>query len=82
MVDRERQIVRIELGPGNQHSFFPNDPREYNRTAFGSMGWDLPVDEFFPDRKKLLLSKGDREMTLGELGSRIARMRAELAAVR
>ena len=67
VVDRDRQIVRIELGPGSQHSFFPTDPREYNRTAFGSMGWDLPVDEFFPDRKKLLLSKGDREMTLAEL---------------
>ncbi len=64
VVDRERQSVRIELGPGSQHSFFPNDPREYNRTAFASMGWDLPVDEFLPDRKKLLLSKGDREMTL------------------
>ena len=76
VVDRDRQIVRIELGPGSQHSFFPSDPREYNRTAFGSMGWDLPVDEFFPDRKKLLLSKGDREMTLDELGSRIAQMRA------
>ena len=76
VVDRDRQIVRIELGPGSQHSFFPGDPREYNRTAFGSMGWDLPVDEFFPDRKKLLLSKGDREMTLGELGDRIAQMRA------
>ena len=76
VVDRDRQIVRIELGPGSQHSFFPGDPREYNRTAFGSMGWDLPVDEFFPDRKKLLLSKGDREMTLDELGSRIAQMRA------
>lgn len=76
VVDRERQIVRIELGPGNQHSFFPNDPREYNRTAFGSMGWDLPVDEFFPDRKKLLLSKGDREMTLPELGTKIRDLRA------
>ena len=76
VVDRDRQIVRIELGPGSQHSFFPSDPREYNRTAFGSMGWDLPVDEFFPDRKKLLLSKGDREMTLGELGDRIAQMRS------
>jgi LPS export ABC transporter permease LptG len=76
VVDRARQIVRIELGPGSQHSFFPGDPREYNRTAFGAMGWDLPVDEFFPDRKKLLLSKGDREMTLGELESKIAQMRA------
>jgi LPS export ABC transporter permease LptF/LPS export ABC transporter permease LptG len=77
VVDRERQIARIELGPGRQHSFFPADPREYNRTAFASMGWDLPVDEFFPDRKKLLLSKGDREMTLPELGDRIAEMRAQ-----
>ncbi len=76
VVDRDRQIVRIELGPGSQHSFFPNDPREYNRTAFGSMGWDLPVDEFFPDRKKLMLSKGDREMTLGELADRIAQIRS------
>jgi LPS export ABC transporter permease LptG/LPS export ABC transporter permease LptF len=76
VVDRERQVVRIELGPGNQHSFFPSDPREYNRTAFGSMGWDLPVEEFFPDRKKLLLSKGDREMTLPELGAKISDLRA------
>jgi lipopolysaccharide export system permease protein len=76
VVDREQHRVRVELGPGNQHSFFPNDPREYNRTAFGSMGWDLPVDEFFPDRKKLLLSKGDREMTLPELGTKIRDLRA------
>ena len=79
VVDRDRQIVRIELGPGSQHSFFPGDPREYNRTAFASMGWDLPVDEFFPDRKKLILSKGDREMTLGELAARIAQMRSARA---
>jgi LPS export ABC transporter permease LptF/LPS export ABC transporter permease LptG len=76
VVDRARQSVRIELGPGSQHSFFPNDPREYNRTAFASMGWDLPVDEFFPDRKKLLLSKGDREMNLLELGAKIRDLRA------
>jgi LPS export ABC transporter permease LptG/LPS export ABC transporter permease LptF len=75
VVNRARQIVRIELGAGNQHSFFPADPREYSRTAFRSMGWDLPVDEFFPDRRKLLLAKGDREMTLPELGDRIAQLR-------
>jgi LPS export ABC transporter permease LptF/LPS export ABC transporter permease LptG len=77
VVDRERQIARIELGPGTQDSFFPADPREYNRTAFASMGWDLPVDEFFPDRKKLLLSKGDREMTLPELRDKIAELRKQ-----
>ena len=76
VVDRARQIVRVELGPGSQHSFFVSDPREYNRTEFSSMGWDLPVDEFFPDRRKLLLSKGDREMTLPELGDQIAGMRS------
>ncbi len=41
------------------------------------MGWDLPVDEFFPDRKKLLLSKGDREMTLPELRDKIAELRKQ-----
>jgi LPS export ABC transporter permease LptF/LPS export ABC transporter permease LptG len=77
LVDRERHVVRIELGPGTEHGFSTSDPREYSRTAFRAMGWDLPVEEFFPDRKKLLLSKGDREMTLPELGNRIAEMRAQ-----
>ena len=77
VVDKDRQIVRVELGPGSQHSFFGADPRAYNRTSFRSMGWDLPVDEFFPDRKKLLLAKGDREMTLPELGDKIAELRKE-----
>jgi LPS export ABC transporter permease LptF/LPS export ABC transporter permease LptG len=77
VVDKERQIVRVELGPGSQHSFFGADPRAYNRTSFRSMGWDLPVDEFFPDRKKLLLAKGDREMSLPELADKIAEIRAK-----
>ena len=77
VVDRERQTVRIELGAGSQHSFFGGEPRAYNRTGFGSMGWDLPVDEFFPDRKKLLLAKGDREMSLPELQQRVADLRAQ-----
>jgi len=77
VVDRERQSVRIELGAGSQHSFFGGEPRAYNRTGFSSMGWDLPVDEFFPDRKKLLLAKGDREMSLPELEQRVADLRAQ-----
>ena len=76
VVDRERQTVRIELGAGSQHSFFGGEPRAYNRTGFGTMGWDLPVDEFFPDRKKLLLAKGDREMSLPELQQRVGPARA------
>lgn len=77
VVDRERQIVRVELGPGSQHSFFGADPREYNRTSFTSMGWPLPVDEFFPDPSKLMLSKGDREMSLPELVDKIREIRAK-----
>ncbi len=76
-MDKQHQIVRVELGPGSQHSFFGADPRAYNRTSFGSMGWDLPVDEFFPDRKKLLLAKGDREMSLPELADKVAEIRAQ-----
>jgi LPS export ABC transporter permease LptF/LPS export ABC transporter permease LptG len=77
VVDKDKHSVRVELGPGSQHTFFGADPREYNRTSFQSMGWDLPVDEFFPDRNKLLLAKGDREMTLPELGDKIAELRSQ-----
>ena len=77
VVDKQHQIVRVELGPGSQHSFFGADPRAYSRTSFRSMGWDLPVDEFFPDRKKLLLAKGDREMSLPELADKVAEIRAQ-----
>jgi LPS export ABC transporter permease LptF/LPS export ABC transporter permease LptG len=78
IVDRERQIVRVELGPGSQHSFFGADPKAYNFTRFDQgMGWDLPVDEFFPDKNKLLLAKGDREMTLPELQQKVDQLRAE-----
>jgi LPS export ABC transporter permease LptF/LPS export ABC transporter permease LptG len=77
VIDRERSTVRLELGPGSQHTFRTVDPREYEKTQFQAMGWDLPVDEFFPDRRKLLLSKGDREMTLPELQARIDTLRRE-----
>lgn len=77
VIDRNKQSVRLELGAGSQHAFSARDPREYTRTTFASMGFDLPVDEFFPDRKKLLLSKGDREMTLPELSQRIRELVAQ-----
>jgi LPS export ABC transporter permease LptF/LPS export ABC transporter permease LptG len=78
LVDRERLIVRVELGPGSQHSFFGANPRAYSLLRFDkNMGWPLPIDEFFPDRSKLLLAKGDREMTLPELQQRVAELRAQ-----
>ena len=77
LVDRDRQTVRLVLGPGSEHTFSARDPLQYSRTTFGRMDWDLPVDEFFPDRKKLLLSKGDREMTLPELARHAAELQAQ-----
>ena len=77
VIDRKKNTVRLELGAGSEHAFPSGDPREYTRTTFGSMGFDLPVDEFFPDKKKLLLSKGDREMTLPELSQKIHDLAAQ-----
>jgi LPS export ABC transporter permease LptF/LPS export ABC transporter permease LptG len=74
VIDREDKRVRLDLGEGSRHTFFPGDPQEYRRTTFGSMSFDLPFDEFFP---KLPLHKGDREMTLGELQERIEELKAE-----
>jgi hypothetical protein len=51
IVDRKQSRVRLELGPGNQHTFATVKPGEYDRLDFARMGFDLPVDEFFPDRK-------------------------------
>ncbi len=74
VIDREGQRVRLELGEGSRHTFFTDDPSEYRRTAFASMGFELPFAEFFP---KLPLTKGDREMTLPELAGRIGQLKSE-----
>ncbi|HVO12083.1 MAG TPA: LptF/LptG family permease [Vicinamibacteria bacterium] len=77
VIDRATHSVRLELGPGTEHTFTTADPRSYSRTSFGSMGFPLPTDEFFPDKKKLLLQKGDREMTLPELTAQVRTLRAQ-----
>jgi LPS export ABC transporter permease LptF/LPS export ABC transporter permease LptG len=77
VIDKSTHSVRLELGPGSEHTFNTTDPKQYSRTSFRSMGFDLPVDEFFPDRKKLLLQKGDREMTLRELSAQVRTLRAQ-----
>ena len=73
VIEKERQSVRVELGAGTQHTFFPGRAAEYQEGQFATMGFDLPFEEFFP---KLPLAKGDREMTLGELQREIDASRA------
>jgi LPS export ABC transporter permease LptF/LPS export ABC transporter permease LptG len=77
VVDRDLGSVRLQLGAGSQHTFAVGKPRDYDRLEFAQMSFALPVDEFFPEKKKLLLQKGDREMTLGELAQQVRQRRAQ-----
>jgi LPS export ABC transporter permease LptF/LPS export ABC transporter permease LptG len=77
LIDKKNHSVRLELGAGSEHTFVAAEPRQYSRLAFASMSFELPEDEFFPDKKRLLLSKGDREMTLRELSDQIRGLRAQ-----
>ncbi len=77
VVDHDAGSVRLQLGAGNQHTFSLARPRDYDRLDFAEMSFALPVDEFFPEKKKLLLQKGDREMTLGELARAVAERKAQ-----
>jgi len=72
-INREQQEVRLELGEGSRHVFYPATPDEYRPYYFGEMSFPLPYAEFFP---KLPLSKGDREMTLPELSEQVTSLRA------
>jgi LPS export ABC transporter permease LptF/LPS export ABC transporter permease LptG len=74
VIDKEKKQVRLELGRGSQHTFYPASPEEYRPSYFSSMAFDLPFDEFFP---KLPLAKGDREMTLPELSTRVRDLKAQ-----
>ena len=74
VIDQEAKRVRLELREGSRHTFSVADPTEYRRTAFRTMGFDLPFDELFPKRP---LQKGHREMTLRELSSRIEELRTQ-----
>jgi LPS export ABC transporter permease LptF/LPS export ABC transporter permease LptG len=68
VVDEHRRSVRVELGEGVRHTFDLLKPQDYEQDKFKSFGFDLPFDEFFG---RPPLSKGDREMTLGELQEEI-----------
>jgi lipopolysaccharide export system permease protein len=68
VIQKARQSVRLELADGTEHTFVTISPRDYRQSRFVTLGFDLPFEEFFP---KVPLSKGDREMTLGELQAEI-----------
>ncbi len=77
LLDRAQGSVQLRLGSGNEHTFVSSDPRVYDLVSFASMTLPLPVSDFFPDRKAVLLRKGEREMTLGELEREIEDRRSQ-----
>ena len=72
VIDRGRRSVTLELQEGITHTFNAVEAAEYNQQRFDSALIPLPYDEFFPN---VPLTKGDREMTLGELRGRVRELR-------
>jgi LPS export ABC transporter permease LptF len=73
-IDKDHKTVKLALGRGVRHNFDPAQPKSYTQERFSEAEFPLPFDEFFP---KVPLSKGDREMTLPELSSKVKELRAQ-----
>jgi LPS export ABC transporter permease LptF/LPS export ABC transporter permease LptG len=73
-IDRHQRKVEIVLQQGVMHSFDAAEPTAYTKLTFESRNFPLPFEQFFPT---LPLAKGDREMTLRELKSTVAGLRAK-----
>jgi len=73
-IDKARKTVGLELRQGVVHSFEPADPAGgYVWESFQSGYFPLPFEELFPT---IPLAKGDREMTMRELRSRVVALKA------
>ena len=68
VMNEKAHKVELHLERGSAHAYQPNLPEQYEITRFRRWEIPLPFEQFFP---KLPLSKGDREMTLPELGAQI-----------
>ena len=73
VIDKARKSVGLELREGIMHSFEPADPGGgYVWESFQSGYFPLPFEELFPT---IPLAKGDREMTMAELRTRVAALK-------
>ncbi len=73
-IDRERKKVELDLTDGVMYTFNSASPKQIDEDRFSSGQFPLNYEEFFP---KIPLAKGDREMTLDDLGKEIARLKTE-----
>jgi len=74
VVSREAQTIQMVLDDGARHSTSREDPAVYEMVRFERMILALDPQSVFP---RTALARGEREMTIAELGGRIAELRAE-----
>jgi LPS export ABC transporter permease LptG/LPS export ABC transporter permease LptF len=74
VIDEAGKRVELDLQKGTKYSFSASDPTVFHQERFVSGQFPLPYDEFFP---KIPLSKGDRELTLGELQAKVQELKQQ-----
>jgi LPS export ABC transporter permease LptF/LPS export ABC transporter permease LptG len=74
VIDEGRKLVELHLERGSIHTLELPTPEVYQQEHFVTADLPLPFEQFFP---KMNLAKGDREMTLGELESRIRELESQ-----
>jgi LPS export ABC transporter permease LptG/LPS export ABC transporter permease LptF len=76
--DQEERRARLLLEDGVIHVFDRDQPAKYEEQRFREFESPLDWDDLFP---KTRLSRGDREMTPGELTARVAELRQQGASI-
>ncbi|MFI5182970.1 MAG: LPS export ABC transporter permease LptF [Vicinamibacteria bacterium] len=75
VIDEGARSLQMHLEHGVVHACDPAKPEAYDQQRFRTFDLPLPFEEFFP--QQVTLSKGGREMTLGELSENIRDLRAK-----
>ncbi len=75
VIDEGARSLEMHLEHGVLHSCDSAKPEAYDQQRFRTFDLPLPFEDFFP--QQVTLSKGGREMTLGELSQNIRDLRAK-----
>jgi lipopolysaccharide export system permease protein len=71
-VDEPRKTVGLDLTQATEYSFNQIDPADFHLARSETSYQPLPYETFFPN---VALSKGDREMSLGELEDQVRNLK-------
>src|SRR5262245_27205619 len=70
IVNREKQTVELLLENGTRHTTFVSQPEKYEGSSFGHLVLNMEADTTLP--RSVTLLKGDNEMSIADLRSKIA----------